>query len=344
LIGLGANLGDRHRALATAVAQLKTTPGVRVGAVSRILETEAVGGPPAQPRYLNGAAVIQTELEPGELLRVLQAIETRLGRERAAHWGPRCIDLDLLLYGDVRRATPDLTLPHPAMAHRRFVLEPAAEIAAGMVHAELGQSVGALWRRLRETLPYIAVAGPIGAGKSRLAADLAQAISGRLIAEPLDDAVLAAYYAEPSAWALRVEADFLANRVGLLRQATWQFPSRPAVSDFWLEQSLAFASVSLSASDYARFETACSEARREVVLPRLVIVLSAPPQLLRERIASRGRTYERNVTLDYLTRVGEALGRRTKEPNPVPVLWLDAALPFDRVFESALAAVRACLA
>ena len=129
LIGLGSNLGDRRTALEGAIAALAETPGIRVRKVSTFHETEPVGGPPGQGRYLNAAAVLETSLDPFALLTVLQAIEARFGRVRTVRWGERTLDLDLLLFGDRIIDTPELVVPHPRYSVRRFVLEPLAEVA-----------------------------------------------------------------------------------------------------------------------------------------------------------------------------------------------------------------------
>jgi 2-amino-4-hydroxy-6-hydroxymethyldihydropteridine diphosphokinase len=128
-IALGSNLGDRQGTLDGAIASLANTRGVFVQKVSSFHETKPVGGPPGQGMFLNAAAVIETTLDPSGLLHVLQEIETRFGRERTVHWGERTLDIDLLLFDDQIVDTPELTLPHPRMAIRRFVLEPLVEIA-----------------------------------------------------------------------------------------------------------------------------------------------------------------------------------------------------------------------
>jgi 2-amino-4-hydroxy-6-hydroxymethyldihydropteridine diphosphokinase len=128
-IALGSNLGDRRGMLAGAIAALASTSGVVVQKVSSFHETEPVGGPPGQGLFLNAAAVLETTLDAFALLHVLQEIEEKFGRARTVHWGERTLDLDLLLFGDQIVDTPELTVPQPRMAIRRFVLEPLAEIA-----------------------------------------------------------------------------------------------------------------------------------------------------------------------------------------------------------------------
>jgi 2-amino-4-hydroxy-6-hydroxymethyldihydropteridine diphosphokinase len=131
-VGLGANLGDRDATIRAAIAEL---PGV-VG-VSTLRETDPVGVTD-QPRFLNGVAVLDIDLPPRELLDRLLAVERGLGRERTERWGPRTIDLDLLLYGDEVIDEDGLTVPHPRLQERRFVLEPLAEIAPELVIPGLG--------------------------------------------------------------------------------------------------------------------------------------------------------------------------------------------------------------
>jgi 2-amino-4-hydroxy-6-hydroxymethyldihydropteridine diphosphokinase len=126
-VSLGSNLGDRERNLRSALGLLDTED-VRVLAISRFRETDPVGYAD-QPRFLNAAALVETDLSAPELLERLLAVERSLGRERTGpRFGPRTIDLDLLLYGDETIDEPGVTVPHPRLAERRFVLEPLAEL------------------------------------------------------------------------------------------------------------------------------------------------------------------------------------------------------------------------
>jgi 2-amino-4-hydroxy-6-hydroxymethyldihydropteridine diphosphokinase len=132
-IGLGANLGDRERTIRAAVRALAEDDAIEVVALSTLRETEPVGVG-EQPLFLNGAALLETTLGARELLDRLLAVEQRFGRARVpGEHGPRTLDLDLLLYGDEMVDEPGLTVPHPRLHERRFVLEPLAELAPGLV-------------------------------------------------------------------------------------------------------------------------------------------------------------------------------------------------------------------
>ncbi len=139
-IGLGANLGEPARQVAQALAALSQAPEVEVVKVSRFYLTPPLG-PPGQPWYVNAVAQVKTRLTPEELMRVLLAVERRLGRERGERWGPRLIDLDLLLYDGEVLQGPEVTVPHPEMHRRAFVLVPLAEIASEAWHPGLEKTV-----------------------------------------------------------------------------------------------------------------------------------------------------------------------------------------------------------
>jgi 2-amino-4-hydroxy-6-hydroxymethyldihydropteridine diphosphokinase len=146
LIGLGSNVGDRLQFLQRAVKQLGETIGVQVRDVSSVYETEPVG-PAAQAWFLNAVVAADTSLNPRTLLQQTQAIERALGRETTYHWGPRTIDLDILLYGDTQVNTATLTIPHAELCQRAFVMIPLLELVPGLVLPD-GTEVSACLRRL----------------------------------------------------------------------------------------------------------------------------------------------------------------------------------------------------
>jgi 2-amino-4-hydroxy-6-hydroxymethyldihydropteridine diphosphokinase len=130
-LGIGSNLGDRDVNIKKAIELLRKE-NIRVRKISRIIQTDPVGGP-VQPKYLNAAVEIETDATPHKLLTILKSIEKKLGRNRGVKNGPRTIDLDILLYGDRKIKSRRLTIPHPRMRKRAFVMVPLSEIAPEIV-------------------------------------------------------------------------------------------------------------------------------------------------------------------------------------------------------------------
>ena len=160
-LGLGANLDDPRRQLSEALKRLNAADEVEVTRVSTFYRNPPLG-PENQPWYVNAAARVRTRLGPEELLRLLQQVEAALGRVRGEHWGPRRLDLDLLLYNGEVIFAPNLVVPHPEMHRRGFVLVPLAEIAPQAWHPVLGKSAGDLLAELnpadREAVQPLAAA------------------------------------------------------------------------------------------------------------------------------------------------------------------------------------------
>ncbi len=138
VLALGANLGAAQETLKAAVDTLSHTTGLEVVQVSPLARTAAVGGPDQQPDYLNAIVLARTMLSPRELLRVTQRIEAANGRVREEHWGPRTLDIDIIVFGSVQAVTDDLELPHPRAHERAFVLEPWAQVDPRAVLPGLG--------------------------------------------------------------------------------------------------------------------------------------------------------------------------------------------------------------
>ena len=130
-IALGSNLGESMNTLNSAITSLTKISGITVSTYSSWYQTKPIG--PSQPDYINGCALLEVELEPHQLLKTLLEIEQEFGRKRIQHWGPRTLDLDLILYENLVLDTPDLIIPHPRMRERAFVLVPLAEIAPNWI-------------------------------------------------------------------------------------------------------------------------------------------------------------------------------------------------------------------
>ena len=139
-VGLGSNQGDRCGYLASGVRQIELDPGVRLVATSTVYETPPIGYTP-QPHFLNAVVSIETAVAPAELLRILRRVEDDHGRQRRIRWGPRTLDLDLLIHGAEIVETEELILPHPRLTARCFVLVPLCEIAPDLSHPVSGKAL-----------------------------------------------------------------------------------------------------------------------------------------------------------------------------------------------------------
>ena len=146
-VALGSNLGDKRAYLDGAVEALRMAPGIRIKQVSTYLVTAPYGGV-EQDDFLNGAVELETLYDPQELLDRLHDIEMDAKRERLVHWGPRTLDLDILFYDDLVQDDPTLTLPHPDMQNRDFVLRPMAELAPNFLHPVFHKTIGQLLKEL----------------------------------------------------------------------------------------------------------------------------------------------------------------------------------------------------
>jgi 2-amino-4-hydroxy-6-hydroxymethyldihydropteridine diphosphokinase len=279
LIGLGANLGDRAETLRRGVELLGQHPRVRSLRTSRWIETQPAGGPDDQDLYLNGAATIETDLPPDALLAVLHDIEHRLGRRREMRWEPRPVDLDLLLYGDLVEESPSLVVPHPRMAWRRFVLEPAREIAPTMRHPVLRRNLQQLLDHLNRSPRYVAVTGLVANENARFTARVADAG----VVEALFDADEPILEPIPSSPDPSGHAPVIA--IKCLRRRARQLADRLAnqakdrlyvISDFWFDEPRAAVLAQLEPvhlpDSFRRWE----HLARRVPPARLVVLLDAP--------------------------------------------------------------------
>jgi 2-amino-4-hydroxy-6-hydroxymethyldihydropteridine diphosphokinase len=313
LIALGSNLGDRVATLDAAVRRLGEIPGIAVLKSSRWHETAPVGGPAGQGKFLNGAVLLETSLSPEELLAALRRVETDCGRGRDVHWGPRTLDLDLLLYDDLVYATADLAIPHPRMAWRRFVLQPAAEVAPEMVHPTSGWTVGQLLEHLDSSPPYLAIADIPGRATSALARQVAAALDARLLVDEVTPRWLSALSLDPSGGAAKLPLEFLDHVGPRLTGDAAQRSERFTVSDFWFDQAEAYAAALIANDELPAFRRR-QAAYGNVMRPRLTVVWDHPPWLSSiAPAAARG-------PLDLIR---QAIVSHAARPGHGPVLWLN---------------------
>ena len=296
LVGCGSNLGGRRDFLDRAVELLRYMPGISVVRVSRYRDTRPIGGPPGQAAFLNGACLLETDLAPRDVLDVLVAVENTLHRERQERWGPRTVDLDLLLYDQEVIESDSLTVPHPRMATRRFVLEPSVEIAPDLVHPLAGCTLERLLESISAARPHVAVVGVPGSGAEEVAEAVAQATLARLLPAPPAYAAAIRLAGEPSRstsaapWIEAVEA--AARPLGASR---WPNDPLVTVADYWLHTIRLAAEPSLASEPATLFAARFGAAIRETVPPQVAILLVASPDLLRERSGRQGATTGHSV-------------------------------------------------
>jgi 2-amino-4-hydroxy-6-hydroxymethyldihydropteridine diphosphokinase len=304
LVGCGSNVGKRRDFLDRALELLRFMPGVRLVGVSRFRDTRPIGGPVGQQAFLNGACLLETDLGPHDVMGMLAAVENTLHRERDERWGPRTVDLDLLLYDDLVLDTADLTVPHPRMATRRFVLEPCVEIAPDLVHPRAACTLSDLLESISMPHPYVAVIGVPGSGAPEVAAAVADVTLARLVHAPAEYARAGGLTTESDlaaspeeAWRRAVEAC-----ARPLLAAKWPDDPHGTVADYWLPALRLAAADELGAEPYSRFDSFFARVARDTVSPHVAIMLVASPEALEERLAflSRGQSSRSDVFADLM--------------------------------------------
>jgi 2-amino-4-hydroxy-6-hydroxymethyldihydropteridine diphosphokinase len=200
LIALGSNLGDRAAMLGAAIGDIGAISGTQIQRHSRWYPTQATGCVEGGHEFLNGAALCETSLPPEMLLGELQAIEARHGRQRIERWADRTLDLDVLIYDEMVFDIPGFTVPHPRMSFRRFVLEPAAEIAGELLHPTIGWTLNRLLQHLDTGADCIAIVSPNERCREQLTELLINQFPAALVVPRPDLLVERLWPVESTAW------------------------------------------------------------------------------------------------------------------------------------------------
>jgi deoxyguanosine kinase len=306
-IGLGSNLGDRKNYIEEALKRINETENVKLAGVSDIIETVALSSN-EQPKFLNAVAEVKTTLSATDLHKTLSSIENELGRSRRGHWWPRTIDLDLLLYGNEMLDSPDLTVPHPQMHLRRFVLDGLCQLNGNMFHPVIGVSFNELNERLNgrdfaldpDKPQLVSIAGNIGVGKTTLANKLVSLFGCEVLLEPYDEnPFMPDVYAGKKDLALDSQLYFLTSRVKQLDQGKLQ-PGRICISDYIFDKEMIYARRLLDTQQLSLYEKIYPLFAAQVTSPALVIYMRDPAQNCLERIYNRNRPYEQQIELQFL--------------------------------------------
>jgi 2-amino-4-hydroxy-6-hydroxymethyldihydropteridine diphosphokinase len=329
-IGLGSNLPDCRDNFNKALDLLGQHADVSVVRISSFYETEPLG-PVNQPDFLNGTAEVKTSLGARELFKHLQTVEQQMGRQRHQPWGPRIIDLDLLLFGNQPINQPDLKVPHPQMHLRSFVLRGLCEIAPILEHPVLKRSMTELADRLNgrdfqfnpAKPQLVSIAGIIGVGKTTLAAGLAQRLEAEFIPERYDDnPYLADVYAGHQELALDSELFFLSSSASQLQKGALAAGSL-YISDYVFEKAMIYASGWLKAADLSVYKKHYHAVSGGIASPVLVIILQDSVQNCLDRIHRRNRPYEQRIKPSFLEHLARGFTRFYNNYLGCPVMRID---------------------
>ncbi|PKV49512.1 2-amino-4-hydroxy-6-hydroxymethyldihydropteridine diphosphokinase [Aquimarina sp. MAR_2010_214] len=327
-ISLGSNIGNRMDFLQNAVNEIYETIG-DVVSISRVYQTPAWGF--NSDDFYNACITTRTFLSETEVLTILLGIENSLGRNRTGGKGyeARTIDLDIIFSSEGNIETKELIIPHPAMQDRKFVLEPLAEIAGGVVHSKLKQTVKQLLDNTSDDskvtlvgekiinpkekyalsrFQFLTVEGNIGAGKTSLAQLIAQEFNAKLILERFaDNPFLPKFYEDMERYAFPLEMSFLADRYQRLQDDIAQFDLFKdfVVSDYDVFKSLIFAKVTLQSEEFMLYKKVFDLMYRNLTKPGLYVYLYQDTERLLKNIKKRGRDYEQKIPAEYLDKINK---------------------------------------
>ena len=324
-LSLGSNLNNRILNLHQAVDAIHQELGA-VLKISSVYETPAWGFESSP--FLNVVLLMHTHLKPAILLRKILKIEQKLGRVRGQNKGyqARSIDIDILSFGNEIINTPELKIPHPEIANRRFVLVPWAEIDSFWIHPILGLNLKKLLDKTIdlstcekiESMPqmfhfqkikhcnYIAIEGNIGAGKTTLVNKMAQDFNAKVVMERFaDNPFLPKFYKDQNRYAFPLEMSFLADRYQQITDDLSQFDLFKdfVISDYFIFKSLIFAKVTLAEDEFRLYKTMFDIIYKEIPTPDLYVYLYQNTDRLLANIKKRGRSYEQEIQPQYLEKI-----------------------------------------
>lgn len=326
-LSLGGNLGDRLE----NIKKMREAISKKCGAItkmSRVFETEAWGHASNRP-YLNQVIELNTSLSPKALLKATSGIEKKMGRSRGnERYQDRTADIDILFFNDLIVQTKELTLPHPRLHLRNFVLIPLEEIASKHVHPVFKKTVAGLKKQTKDKLKvtpfaqgrYIAIEGNIGSGKTTLAETLMKKYKARLIPELFEEnSLLPLFYEYPDLYSFPLEYSFLISRFQQLNEHL-RDKEGLIISDFSIYKSLWFAAVNLREKEFKLFKKHFEAFTRQLPGPDLIIVLKTRKDNLVRNIRKRGRPYEQAITKAYLEKLNQAYTKGLRKLEDIPQL------------------------
>lgn len=334
-LSLGSNEGDSRTIIRNACSAVGRLDWVEFVSASSLYITEPMGMPGAR-WFVNCAAKIKTSLPPLELLEKLEKIEAEFGRGQKGGKSGRTLDLDMLLFGDQNISSDRLTVPHPEMTKRKFVLEPLAEIAQASLDIG-GATLSGLLKSVENqktakaepfapsvNLRGIAVEGPIGVGKTSLVEKLSAYFGARSVLElPSENPFLSGFYENAEKHALGAQLSFLTSRLRLSREAETS-GAKMIVTDYLPDKDLLFARLNLSGDELRLYNEVRSLVHYKPAAPDLAIFLSAEDDALMQRIKNRARDCEKGISEKYVGLVNRAYKDWFTRYDGSPALLVDS--------------------
>jgi 2-amino-4-hydroxy-6-hydroxymethyldihydropteridine diphosphokinase len=325
-IALGSNKGNKLFYLQSAVDAIFKKIGT-ISKISKVYTTPALGFEGAV--FYNACIKVETELKPKKLLKMLQEIESNLGRSQKKIEGyeSREIDLDIIFYDADIINEKSLVVPHSQMHKRKFVLQPLIAIAKDVEHPVLRKSIAVLLEECKDdsvispikiwlknpkkdytfgAYNYIAVEGNIGAGKTSLTNKIAHDFNAKLILERFaDNPFLPKFYKEPERYAFTLEMSFLADRYQQISDDLSQLDLFKdfIVSDYDVNKSLIFSKVTLPEDEFRLYRKLFYQVYKDIAKPDLYVYLYQNTERLQANIKKRGRSYEKDIKADYLEKI-----------------------------------------
>lgn len=325
-ISLGSNKGDAVKNLQLAIDAIHYKIGY-IKSISRVYKTKAWGF--EADDFNNACILVETHLGAKKLLKALLDIEKEMGRQRSNTEGyqSRIIDLDILFFNNDMMELPNLTVPHPHLHQRKFVLVPLMDVNAELYHPVFAKDVATLLNECKDNLDvdpiniwlknpsksyrfkdynYIAIEGNIGAGKTSLATIISEEFNAKLILERFaDNPFLPKFYKEPKRYAFTLEMSFLADRYQQISDDLSQLDLFKdfIVSDYDVFKSLIFSKITLPEDEFALYRKLFYQVYKDIAKPDLYIYLYQNTERLQANIKKRGRNYEQNIADDYLEKI-----------------------------------------
>jgi len=345
-LSLGSNQGDKLKTLQKAINDIAENIGA-IQKISSVYKTSSWGYEGED--FYNICISVSTYLQPEKLLKKLLGIENKYGRERKKTNGysDRKIDIDILLFDNEIIFSKEVTIPHPRMLERNFVLVPLVEIAKNTLHpiekkqlvsclnncsdASLIEKISAKLIRpipLTEKYNYIAIEGNIGAGKTSLAKLMSDEFNAKVVLERFaDNAFLPKFYNDKERFAFPLEMSFLADRYQQLIDDLAQFDlfKNLIVSDYYIFKSLIFAQVTLQKEEYTLYRKIFDIMYKEISKPDLYIYLYQNTNRLLDNIKKRGRDYEQNIEASYLQKIHDGYSGFIKTEQHLNTLIIDVS-------------------